>query len=743
MWSSMLSVVVVLLSIRDGSSVLEGPRSLTGEHARLDAARLSRNNNARRGPQDRNQRSPQKALAQRTFPSRNPPSGPRRDSRTQRPQGKQRLEARRPLEYNIPSAPPGPLQQSEPHPPPTPPAPSHAPGLGICNRAWIAACVRRLAQVDPPFLDEGQLAEVVEDLAAKDLAQYLDNPITLENSEQISRRVVKNTFKARKMATKHLGQFLVQVNGFVQARNGEDLTQWLALEPPFNAQYLEMIQELQTAFPRGNEEALEQRCSQILKAAVVGDEGSPWTAFVKFMAHYLAYMRDVSSDVDKYLETYASLSELQQRANSALGHSTLGHLILGTVVANAKVVCRLAIGLDKQPELIAHLRRTGGAGDEGGAQETLPERAANILRQAFVTCLNDRVSGLSAAGKPEGKKRGIYIIANLCLKILFQCHKTRNATQIFENLYNLSPPLAAYPKRERVTYLFYLGRFLFQNSHFYRAQLTLQYAYDEAPARPECVRQRRHILVYLIASNIILGRFPSQELLGRPEAQGLAEKFVPICVAIKQGNLVTFKQHLNLDGEHAEWFLHFRILLQLRNRCEVLVWRSLARKVFILAGYRPSVPAVLPPGQKPPAATLGIEHLVTAFARLEQAAATAEDEHYTDSDFVDVDYNDGEEAPQLSDADIESKLAALIDQGLCVGYMSRKHNKLAIKGRSANAVTAGFPQVWSVLKAKAERGDGTMGDVPGWKKKERAGGVKPGPGVVLNFSNLRPVGAIG
>ncbi|KAK4979002.1 hypothetical protein LTR42_001502 [Elasticomyces elasticus] len=710
------------------TSAPTGPRSLADERARLNAARLSRNNHARRGSQARNQRSLQKALAQRTFPPRNPPSRPRRDSITQRPQGRQRPEARRPFEYNTLSASPGPLQQSEPHPPHAPPSPAHTPSLGICNRAWIAACVRRLVQADPSLLDEDQLNEVAEDLAANDLAQYLDHPITLETVEEISRRVVKNTFKARKMATKHLGQFLVQVNGFVQARNEVHLTQWLALEPPFNAQYLEMVEELQTAFPRGSEEALEQKCSQILKAAVVGDQGSPWTAFVKFMAHYLAYMRDVSSDVDKYLETYASLSELQQRANSALGHSTLGHLILGTVVANAKVVCRLAIGLDKQPELIAHLRRTGGAGDEGGAQETLPERAANILRQAFVTCLNDRVSGLSAAGEPEGKKRGIYIIANLCLKILFQCHKTRNATQIFENLYNLSPPLAAYPKRERVTYLFYLGRFLFQNSHFYRAQLTLQHAYDEAPARPD---------------NIILGRFPSQELLGRPEAQGLAEKFVPICVAIKQGNLVTFKQHLNIDGEHAEWFLHFRILLQLRNRCEVLVWRSLARKVFMLAGYRPSAPAVLPPGQKSPAATLGIEHLVTAFARLEQAAATAEDEQYTDSDFVNVDYNDGEEATQLTDADIESKLAALIDQGLCVGYISRKHNKLAIKGRSASAVTAGFPQVWSVLKAKAERGDGTMRDVPGWKKKERAGGVKPGPGVVLNFSNLRPVGAIG
>ncbi|KAK3669224.1 hypothetical protein LTR78_010898 [Recurvomyces mirabilis] len=619
------------------------------------------------------------------------------------------------------------------------------------DRPWLIRHLRRLNEIGKPRLYGQQLSALASHVEQQ-LKPYLGR-LLIDVLEDIAPILAATLIQARfphslsyitgMAQTPLLGQYLVQINGFISARNETSLADWIALEPPFNQHYQDMVKELQAAYPRGSDDALEQRCTAALKAAVEGDDGSPWTSFVKFMVQYLAYLRNVSAEASRYLETYELLSELQQRANSALSHATLGHLILPTVVMNAKLVCRLAIGLDKQPELIAHLRRSGpgaGGGDEGGGRETLPERAANILRQAFVTCLNDRVSGLNAQGKPEGKKKGIYNIANLCLKILFQCRKTRNATQIFENIYNLSPPLSAYPKRQRVTYLYYLGRFLFQNSHFYRAQLALQHAYDESPARPECARQRRHILVYLIASNIILGRFPSQELLSRPEAHGLSDRFLPICMAIQRGNLAAFRQHLDLDGPHAEWFLHFRILLQLQNRCEVLVWRSLVRRTFLLVGFRPTDTT----GNK--ASTLNIDHLVSAFQWLEDASrAQKGGEDYTDPDFEDVEYDDG--GFRIDITAVESRLASLIDQGLLSGFISHRLQKFAITGtksKGGDAVAAGFPQVWDVLRLKTERA-GTD-DVPGWKKEVVGGfggGQRPGPGMVFNLSGLRPVGAVG
>lgn len=547
-----------------------------------------------------------------------------------------------------------------------------------------------------------------------------------------------------------LGQFLVAINGFIQHRNEGSLAEWIALEPPFNEHYLGMIKELHQTYAKGNEEALESRCSQVLKAAVEGDDGTPWTAFIKFMVQYLSYLRDVSADVSRLLETYELLSELQQRGNSALGHSTLGHLILPVVIANAKLVCRLAIGLDKQPELIANIRSSQQGGGDEGARETLPERAANTLRQAFVTCLNDRVSSVQD-GRPQGKKKGIYLIANLCLKILFQCRKTRNATQIFENIYNLSPPLSIYPKSQRVTYLYYLGRYLWQNNHFYRAQLALQYAYDESPARPECTRQRRHILVYLLASNIILGRFPSETLFNRPEAQGLADLFLPLCRSIRAGDLAAFHHHLSLDHPHAPWFLHFRILLQLRNRAEVLVWRSLVLRTYALVGVAPQATSR---GSMSPA-FLDIPALCSAFefSSSNHTHNKPDSEDPTDPDFAGIEYD---YTPAYHNAlAIESKLASLIDQHLLNGYIAHRQGKLCITGASkmgGNVRAAGFPKPWGVFVSKVERSG--EGEVPGWKReRERevqgfggvggGGPVRPGPGMVVNLSGARMAGAAG
>ena len=125
-----------------------------------------------------------------------------------------------------------------------------------------------------------------------------------------------------------------------------------------------------------------------------------------------------------------------RKANSALTHQQFGAVILPTVVVYSRMLAKLATGLDKRPDLVAQLStpttaaaildETAGGGG-GGGKETLPERAANIIRQAFVTCLNDRSGPVGVVGatgtipgRLEGKKSGIYTIANLCLKILFQ-----------------------------------------------------------------------------------------------------------------------------------------------------------------------------------------------------------------------------------------------------------------------------------------------------------------------------------
>lgn len=100
----------------------------------------------------------------------------------------------------------------------------------------------------------------------------------------------------------------------------------------------------------------------------------------------------------------------------------MGVILLPTALYLCKVLAKLAIGLDQRPELIAHLLREGAEADADGATEkvTLVEKSANVVREAFIKCLTDRTGTPGVHGKPEGRRIGIYLMANLCLKLLFK-----------------------------------------------------------------------------------------------------------------------------------------------------------------------------------------------------------------------------------------------------------------------------------------------------------------------------------
>lgn len=100
----------------------------------------------------------------------------------------------------------------------------------------------------------------------------------------------------------------------------------------------------------------------------------------------------------------------------------MGVVVLPTVLYLSKVLAKLAMGLDRRPELIAHLLRQEGSSNQEESVEkvTLVEQSANVVREAFIKCLTDRSGTRGIHGKPEGKRVGIYLMANLCLKLLFQ-----------------------------------------------------------------------------------------------------------------------------------------------------------------------------------------------------------------------------------------------------------------------------------------------------------------------------------
>jgi hypothetical protein len=547
---------------------------------------------------------------------------------------------------------------------------------------------------------------------------------------------------------------LQKISNALAAADGTKLSEILQIAPPFHRKYDYLVDDVMDAYPLEVDKDWDQNdfLEDHIKAMVQEtgrDDAGGWTTMVKFLAGWLAFLRDV--DMENLLDFYEALSELFQKATAALAHPTKGVILLPTIVSYANTFAEAAIWLDKQPELIANLNL---AVTEEGDQESLPEKAANIVRQAFVTCLSEKEKSIYGS-----KKDAAFELANTCLKILFQCDKKAAGEQIFSNIHNSAPPVALYPMGQRVTYLYYLGRFHFASKNYYAAQMALQEAYDHCPVANDFLKNRKLILIYLVASNVILGRFPSRFLYDRPEAAGFRERFEPLCRAIAKGDLEAFRRLTSPNSEHAPWFLRYRILFQIQNSCEVLVWRSLFRRVALLTGLGEEDYST---GR---AIQLDLHQVLAAFRYLEKRALlpshlVANDRgpgnrHFTHMhqepkasemvapihrEFEGLGLKAREILPNM--AKIEGYAASLVYQGFLGGFVSHLLKRFCITkaNKMGGPLLAGFPPVWEVITRNVDK------TCPGWRKPGEHTGGNPfmsgaalGGGVV-NLSGARPAG---
>ena len=297
-----------------------------------------------------------------------------------------------------------------------------------------------------------------------------------------------------------------------------------------------------------------------------------------------------------------------------------------------------------------------------------------------------------------------------------------------------------------------------------------------------------------------IGRFPSKILLLDPAGHKISRPFLEICKVVKAGDVgkfLTITDHTKGNG-NALWLLRRGILLELRNRGEVICWRNLIFKCMRIAGMKPDT------GRGVPFLRFNV---VMAAARMSVETQRAREfvSGGLDGAYVDPDYDEEDEEQDATsqhssnlfgqqqqnsgfgqqqqghgfgqqngsgdggmvngngisnnhnasivlhdptDEEINSIFLSLISQKFLKGYIAYDSEDL-LKSRFAimgakntndkEPWRAGFPNIWDVVRIKEEE---LEDNVPGWitVEKRRAQENSTGGGFVVNLSGARPVG---
>jgi nuclear mRNA export protein PCID2/THP1 len=199
------------------------------------------------------------------------------------------------------------------------------------------------------------------------------------------------------------------------------------------------------------------------------------------------------------------------------------------------------------------------------------ESAAKLIFNLLSKCIQDRSTG------PKSRKVFVFFVANLLLKLYFRLGIVGPGQfdSISRNIISSGVRFSEYGKADQVGYRYYLGRYYLSQQQYRRARSHLLGAFTNctnmAPAN------KRLILLYLTATSLPIGIFTSPDLL---RMSGLAEYFQPLMVALQKGDYQAYHAHLE---KHEDWFSRYEIFLYLDQRCDMILYRSLFRRTFMLS----------------------------------------------------------------------------------------------------------------------------------------------------------------
>lgn len=176
------------------------------------------------------------------------------------------------------------------------------------------------------------------------------------------------------------------------------------------------------------------------------------------------------------------------------------------------------------------------------------------------------------AGKGSKRVGALYLTCQL-FKIYFKLgtvHLCRSVIRSIETARIFD--FEEFPKRDKVTYMYYTGRLEVFNENFPAADQKLSYALINCNPRSEA--NIRMILKYLIPVKLSIGILPKDWLL---EKYNLVE-YSNIVQALRRGDLRLLRHALE---EHEDQFLRSGVYLVL-EKLELQVYQRLFKKIYII-----------------------------------------------------------------------------------------------------------------------------------------------------------------
>ncbi|KAL1335478.1 hypothetical protein HN51_064356 [Arachis hypogaea] len=176
------------------------------------------------------------------------------------------------------------------------------------------------------------------------------------------------------------------------------------------------------------------------------------------------------------------------------------------------------------------------------------------------------------AGKGSKRVGALYVTCQL-FKIYFKLgtvHLCRSVIRSIETARIFD--FEEFPKRDKVTYMYYTGRLEVFNENFPAADHKLSYALEHCNSRSEA--NIRMILKHLIPVKLSIGILPTNMLL---EKYSLLE-YSDIVQALRRGDLRLLRRALQ---DHENRFLRSGVYLVL-EKLELQVYQRLVKKIYII-----------------------------------------------------------------------------------------------------------------------------------------------------------------